>query len=103
MDFYGKNLPVFKAALHNHCTVSDGLFEPNELIKMYAEKNFDVFAFTDHRKTNPVEQYNACGMTLISGIELHPKGPRNTTWHLLALNRRIFPANLPPRRKLLTQ
>ena len=86
MDFYGKQLPVFKAALHNHCTVSDGLFEPNDLIKMYADEKFDIFAFTDHRKTNPIANYNACGMTLISGIELHPKGPRETTWHLLALN-----------------
>ena len=85
MDFYGKELPVFKAALHNHCTVSDGLFEPNELIKMYAEKNFDVFAFTDHRKTNPVAEYDPCGMTIISGIELHPKAA-DFVWHLLALD-----------------
>lgn len=85
MDFYGRQLPVFKAALHNHCTVSDGLFEPNELIKMYAEKNFDVFAFTDHRKTNPVAGYDACGMTIISGIELHPKAA-DFVWHLLALD-----------------
>lgn len=85
MDFYGRELPVFKAALHNHCTVSDGLFEPNELIKMYAEKNFDVFAFTDHRKTNPVAGYDSCGMTIISGIELHPKAA-DFVWHLLALD-----------------
>ena len=85
MDFYGRELPVFKAALHNHCTVSDGLFEPNELIKMYAEKNFDVFAFTDHRKTNPVAGYDPCGMTIISGIELHPKAA-DFVWHLLALD-----------------
>ena len=85
MDFYGKQLPVFKAALHNHCTVSDGLFEPNDLIKMYADEKFDVFAFTDHRKTNPIATYNACGMTLISGMEMHPLGPRNIPWHLLTL------------------
>ncbi len=85
MDFYGRELPVFKAALHNHCTVSDGLFEPNELINMYAEKNFDVFAFTDHRKTNPVAEYDPCGMTIISGIELHPKAA-DFVWHLLALD-----------------
>ena len=86
MNFYGRELPVFKAALHNHCTVSDGLFAPEELLKMYADQKFDVFAFTDHRKTNPVSDYNNFGMTVLSGIELHPKGPRNTTWHLLALN-----------------
>lgn len=86
MNFYGRELPVFKAALHNHCTVSDGLFAPEELLKMYADQKFDVFAFTDHRKTNPVSTYDGKGMTLISGIELHPVGPRNLPWHLLALH-----------------
>ena len=86
MFFQGKELPVFKAALHNHSTVSDGLFKPEEIIRIYAEKNFDVFAFSDHRKTNDISRYDSCGMTLISGIELHPAGPHGTTWHLLALN-----------------
>ena len=86
MDFYGKELPVFKAALHNHSTVSDGKYSPQEIIKLYADEKFNVFAFTDHRKTNPIAEYDSCGMTLISGIELHPKGPHDTTWHLLALD-----------------
>ena len=86
MFFQGKDLPVFKAALHNHSTVSDGQFKPEEIIRIYAEKNFDVFAFSDHRKTNPVSTYDAKGLTLISGIELHPDGPRSILWHLLAVN-----------------
>ena len=85
IDFYGKNLPVFKSALHNHSTVSDGDFPPDELIRLYAEAGFDVLAFTDHRKANPVSTYDGQGMTLLSGIELHPTGPRGALWHLLAL------------------
>lgn len=83
MNFLGKELNVYKASLHNHSNVSDGEYTPQEIIKLYAAENYDVFAFTDHRKTNPVDEYDPCGMTLISGIELHPRDVYE--WHLLAL------------------
>ena len=86
IEFFGKRLQGLKAALHNHCTTSDGKFTPDEIIKLYAEEGFDVFAFTDHRKSNPVSTYDSHGMTLISGMELHPQGPRGILWHLVALD-----------------
>ena len=85
MNFYGKELSVFKCNLHTHSTVSDGDFKPSEVIRKYAEHGYDVLAFTDHRKPNPVSTYDGMGMTIISGMEIHPKGPRNLLWHLLAL------------------
>ena len=85
ISFYGKELPVFKSSLHIHSTVSDGSFSPDEVITLYAEAGYDVLAFTDHYKTNPVSTYDGRGMTLLSGAELHPVGPRNVAWHLLAL------------------
>ena len=85
MDFYGQVLPVFKCGLHTHSTVSDGSFKPEEVIQKYARAGYDVLAFTDHRKPNPVSTYDGQGMTLISGMEIHPRGPRGLTWHLLAL------------------
>ena len=94
MYFSGKELNAYKASLHNHSTVSDGEFSPQELIKLYAAENYDVFAFTDHRKTNPVAEYDNCGMTLISGIELHPRDIHE--WHLLALGVPVdFPGEFP--------
>ena len=30
MNFYGKDLKVWKANLHTHSTVSDGLFTPEQ-------------------------------------------------------------------------
>ena len=86
MNFYGKELHAYKANLHSHTTNSDGGYTPEELIQIYAENAYDVLAFTDHRKTNRVSTYDGKGMTLVSGIELHPVGPRNLPWHLLALN-----------------
>lgn len=52
---------------------------------MYHGAGYDVIAFTDHRTTNKVSGYDGKGMTLISGIELHPVGPRNIPWHILAV------------------
>lgn len=76
---------VLKANLHTHTTNSDGKFSPEEIIEMYHGAGYDVIAFTDHRTTNKVSSYDGKGMTLLSGIELHPVGPRDIPWHILAV------------------
>lgn len=86
MDFYGEEYNAYKANLHMHTVNSDGGYTPEELIRIYSENSYDVLAFTDHKKTNFVSTYDGNGMTLISGIELHPEGPRGIKWHLLALD-----------------
>lgn len=92
MHYYGKELNAYKANLHTHSTTSDGLFSPQEVIDIYAEAGYDVLALTDHRQTNDISLLDGKGMTLISGIELHPMGPRQILWHLLALD---VPFNFP--------
>jgi hypothetical protein len=96
MEFYGKEMPVFKSSLHIHSNVSDGSFTPDEVIKLYADHGYDVLAFSDHHKTNPVSTYDGRGMTLLSGIEIHPVGPRGVQWHLLGLGvPEDFPGKYP--------
>ena len=85
MNFFGQELNEYKASLHTHSTTSDGRMEPDKVIQVYADAGYDVLAFTDHRKANPVSTYNSRGMTLISGMELHPEGPRGIMWHILGL------------------
>jgi len=85
MNFFGQELSEYKAALHTHSTNSDGRLAPDQVIQAYADGGYDVLAFTDHRKANPVSTYNSRGMTLISGMELHPIGPGGTAWHILGL------------------
>ncbi len=85
IDFYGRKLTAYKSALHIHSTVSDGQFTPGQVIDFYATHGFDALAFTDHYHTNPVSTYDGKGMTLISGMEMHPKGPRGIPWHLVGL------------------
>lgn len=84
IQYFGEELKSYKAALHMHSTVSDGVFSPEEAIALYEKKGYEVYAFTDHRKTNPVSSYRT-GMTLLSGMEIHPRGPHGTLWHIVAL------------------
>ena len=93
IDYYGRKLCAYKAALHTHSTTSpDALYPPQELIRLYKEQGYQVLAFTDHRATNDVSRLDAMGMTLISGMEVHPMGPRNKIWHIVALN---VPSDFP--------
>lgn len=85
IDFYGKRLNLYKCALHTHSTVSDGDYSPDEIIRLYKDAGYDVLCFSDHHLTNPVSSYDGQGMTLLSGMEIHPVGPRNVIWHLLAI------------------
>ena len=86
IEYNGRQLTAWKSSLHGHTTVSDGWQTPQEIIDRYVQGKYDVVNFSDHRKTNPVSSYDGKGLTLISGIELHPMGPRNILWHLLAVN-----------------
>lgn len=83
IDFYGKTLPVWKANLHTHTTLSDGKYTPQEVIDLYRNEGYDVLALSDHRKTNAVSKLDGKGMLLLSGIELHPTGPRGIMCHFL--------------------
>ena len=88
----GWELPVFKAALHNHSTTSDGFWPVETVARLFHDAGFDVFAISDHRKANDLSGIHIPGMTLLSGIELHPMGPRGILWHILALG---VPADFP--------
>ena len=85
MDHFGRKLNEYKANLHTHSTTSDGRFPPQEVVRLYAEGGYDVLAFTDHKRANRISELDGMGMTLISGMELHPAGPRGIRWHLLGL------------------
>jgi len=96
INFFGKRLNAYKAALHTHSTVSeDGVITPAELIDLYSGAGYDVLAFTDHRRMNPVKEYDGKGMTIISGQEIHPmRRVRGELWHILGLG---LPEGFPER------
>ena len=86
MLFFGKEKKAFKANLHTHTTNSDGKFTPAQVIMLYRQRGYQVLNFSDHRRTNDIAALDGMGMTLLSGIELHPAHPRFGLWHLLAVN-----------------
>lgn len=86
LELYGRTLLTYKSAFHTHSTLSDGIFAPAEVIRLYSEAGYQVLSLTDHRQANRVSEYDGLGMTLISGMEMHPMGPRNIPWHIVALN-----------------
>lgn len=85
INFYGRELNVYRANLHTHSTTSDGDFSPQEIVKSYAEAGYDVLNLSDHWKTNDITLLDDCGMTLLSGIELAPSGPRKIECHVLGI------------------
>ena len=86
IEFYGRTLNAYKAALHTHSTNSDGAYAPEKVVDLYKEHGYDVLAFTDHRVVTKIADIAPKGMTLIQSIEMHPIGPRGIRWHLVALN-----------------
>ena len=44
----GINQKFFKANLHCHSTISDGIHTPEQLKAMYREKGYNILAITDH-------------------------------------------------------
>lgn len=87
MNWYGEQRLALKANLHSHTTKSDGRFDPQELIRLYAERDYDVLALTDHRQILDPSPYDPHGMVMIQGGELNPNNPPGLMrWHIVALD-----------------
>ena len=66
--------PGKKMDLHMHSTFSDGVFTPDELVKMRKDEGFDVVAVTDHDGAKGVKEALAAGekygIKVVPGIEI---------------------------------
>ena len=85
-DPFGTGLKGFKTNLHTHTTLSDGRMSHDDICKHYCDAGYNILALTDHRQANKVNEIDDLGMTLISGMEIHPQGPRDIQLHIVALN-----------------
>ncbi|MCE9615394.1 MAG: CehA/McbA family metallohydrolase [Lentisphaerae bacterium] len=86
IELYGKTLDCFRANLHMHSPTSDGQLALRESCRIYMAEGYDILAVTDHHAANRVSDVGTGGLLLLSGMEVHPKGPRGITLHLVALN-----------------
>lgn len=59
-----------KGGLHCHTTRSDGKGDPADVMRIYADKNYDFLAITDHRRYNFENFAPETGLTIIPGMEM---------------------------------
>lgn len=61
---------MLKGGLHCHTTRSDGRGDPADVMCIYASKNYDFLAITDHRRYNFENYAPETGMIIIPGMEM---------------------------------
>ncbi len=57
----------YKVQLHTHTSLSDGIYSPQEVAKVYKSAGFDVVAFTDHWVYGGESEID--GLKILSGCE----------------------------------
>jgi len=60
----------YKANLHCHSTVSDGIRDPGKIKEMYAERGYSVVAFSDHNVLKAHHYLSDGGFLAISACEV---------------------------------
>ena len=94
----------FRGNLHTHSTLSDGVLEPEEVCRRYADEGYDFLALTDHfvgLYNYPIadtKRFRSNSFTTILGAELHSGAMSNgELWHILAvgLPEDFAPSNSP--------
>ena len=77
----------YKANLHTHSSVSDGILSPAERVEQYKKAGYSVLALTDHRKTQDITGLGDRKILVISGMEVHPvcHNPKGW-WHIAAIH-----------------
>lgn len=63
----------YKVDFHTHTYHSDGLMKPSEMVRLFAEKKYDIIAITDHDGIDGVQEAQiageALGLQIVAGIE----------------------------------
>lgn len=77
----------YKANLHTHSTVSDGIFTPEQIKELYLEKGYSVVAFTDHNVFAAHNDLSDDKFLAITGCEMNINDDGNNyqffkTYHL---------------------
>ena len=76
----------FKANLHTHSSVSDGLLTPAQRVAQYQARGYAVLALTDHRKTQDITGLSTRRCLVLRGVEVHPECAQpKGWWHFVGL------------------
>ncbi len=84
---FPKENTFYKANLHCHTTVSDGMYTPEKTKEEYMQRGYSVIAFSDHEKMVPHPELQAGDFVALTAAEISvdKKGtqwPNTQTYHI---------------------
>lgn len=85
----------FKANLHCHSTVSDGVMTPEEIKALYKEKGYSVVAFTDHDVLVAHPELTDDGFVALNGYEMEVNEENGEAWRFCKSTHMCFIAADP--------
>ena len=68
------NKNCYKANLHCHSTISDGVFTPEQLKTLYKEQGYSILAYTDHEVLVPHTELSDKDFIALTGYEVQIYG-----------------------------
>lgn len=83
MHDISKESRQFKANLHSHSTLSDGCLSPEELVKAYRERGYDILAITDHEYPCDHTALSTPDFLLLTGYEAYLRPSENNRFDSL--------------------
>lgn len=83
----------YKANLHCHSTISDGVYTPEELKKLYKDNGYAILAYTDHEVLVPHTELSDEQFLALTGYEVQVFGDIDLPKQL----RRVTHLNLYPK------
>ena len=78
---------LYKANLHCHTTVSDGVFSPAEIKDLYKRNGYHAVAFTDHQVCIPHGDLTDESFVALTGIEIAYGIRKSTSIHACGIAR----------------
>lgn len=78
---------LYKANLHCHTTVSDGVFSPAQIKDFYKARGYHAVAFTDHQVCVPHPELNDDSFVALTGIEIAYGIRKSTSIHACGIAR----------------
>ena len=83
----------FKANLHTHSNISDGMLSREELKKLYKDKGYQILSITDHNIIADHSDMNEDDFLMLTGTEVNINEPdmdrfTGKTYHLNLLAKR---------------
>jgi len=78
---------IYKANLHCHTTLSDGMLSPKEIKDMYKAKGYSIVAFTDHNILKSHQYLTDDNFLAINAceVDINPQLTKDTSWDKLSL------------------